>query len=982
MDEATIWRVKLAAWSHDPAEKALVLMRDPAGHEGGTVRRLRERLFGAAGVPARLAAVVRHADHWAAAADRPQFPQDAERRFPAWAQVRFADSPKLVHPLSGAWAESAPLKEVSAAQIKAVSLDHFSGLLDRLGAEAEARQQALALWRFGPQTPAPDLGALWGLLPADTRIPDHSIWSHLDLCSAFATAFTADPEQRPALLAMSFGPVQSFIAQGRTSSDLWAGSHLLSCIAWEGMQVIAEQFGPDAILMPQLRGVPLVDRWLAGDRGLPESLFNDAGCEWRRGGTDHNPLFAAALPNRFVALVPAARVRELAAAITARVRAWVVDEARAMLGMVFDALVEEQPRDDNAHCWRQIEAQLAGFPEVHWSSAAWPVAPGAGARDAETALARTLGSFYPDGAARPGLLGDAVWRILTRNIEIEGARFFDSNPGALYPALLDAAERAGAAERVLRPFAQLVQGGYRDSISGEREWLCINPDELDLRPGQRRDTLWARLAERKPAWVRKGEHLDALAMLKRLWSSRFVARLEAQGVTGLNRYVVSTHAMALAPSLARLVAAPANDGAAKARRDLLEKIGRRPLDPVALPRKIALQLPGCDEDTRNLVRRLPALLDALREREALAAGASAERAQVEKLVHQASGYRPEAYYALLLMDGDHMGAWLAGAGERYRLPFEDTWRSEIRAGIRKFRERSPALDDYLRSPRPASPARHAAISEALNGFALHLAPHIVENLCMGKLLYAGGDDVMAMVAIDDLPRALWLLRYAYSGASPAEARDRPLFNHDLSMNKGFVHCRGRLYRVMGEQATASVGAVIAHHTMPLAYVLNALRAAERAAKDAGRNRLRLRILKRSGGEVSFTAPWYLGKGRVEAADYTPLGLLTELTRALAGPEFARRAAYLAGELIRGLPVLDRGPRLESLLAATLGAQFVRQRGSPSLARDLAMLAVRLNQDRAPPAGQLDPIFVWLRDFISAAEFLAREGRTGSRDSRA
>ena len=47
MTESTqnIWLAKLAAWTHDPAEKALVLLRDPAGHEGGTVRELQQTLF-------------------------------------------------------------------------------------------------------------------------------------------------------------------------------------------------------------------------------------------------------------------------------------------------------------------------------------------------------------------------------------------------------------------------------------------------------------------------------------------------------------------------------------------------------------------------------------------------------------------------------------------------------------------------------------------------------------------------------------------------------------------------------------------------------------------------------------------------------------------------------------------------------------------------------------------------------------------------
>ena len=91
-----------------------------------------------------------------------------------------------------------------------------------------------------------------GVLPADTRVPDHTIWNHLDLTSAFASAFALDPEKNPALLAMSFGPVQDFIAQARTTSDLWAGSHLLSRLAWEGLKVICEQLGPDAVIFPAI----------------------------------------------------------------------------------------------------------------------------------------------------------------------------------------------------------------------------------------------------------------------------------------------------------------------------------------------------------------------------------------------------------------------------------------------------------------------------------------------------------------------------------------------------------------------------------------------------------------------------------------------------------------------------------------------------------------------------------------------------------
>ena len=96
MNDDALWQTKLHARLHDPAEKALVLLRDPAGHEGGTSRVL-WRMARAEEVPAEgmldndnadvLHAVafaggikpktyktVQRADWWAAAADRPQWP--------------------------------------------------------------------------------------------------------------------------------------------------------------------------------------------------------------------------------------------------------------------------------------------------------------------------------------------------------------------------------------------------------------------------------------------------------------------------------------------------------------------------------------------------------------------------------------------------------------------------------------------------------------------------------------------------------------------------------------------------------------------------------------------------------------------------------------------------------------------------------------------------------------------------------------------
>jgi len=128
--------------------------------------------------------------------------------------------------------------DAAFSDIKQRSFAHFSNLLDKPGAKDEAsrdlRKTLLAFWRFGPE-PAEDEdfgkpGQLWKRLPADTRVPDHSIWDHLDLTSAFAGAFAADPKGEAALPALSIGPVQPFIAAARTERLLLSvppvtGSH-------------------------------------------------------------------------------------------------------------------------------------------------------------------------------------------------------------------------------------------------------------------------------------------------------------------------------------------------------------------------------------------------------------------------------------------------------------------------------------------------------------------------------------------------------------------------------------------------------------------------------------------------------------------------------------------------------------------------------------------------------------------------------------
>ena len=91
----------------------------------------------------------------------------------------------------------------------------------------------------------------------------------------------APPEQIPNPLSMStllklqIGPVQEFIAQSRSTRDLWSGSYLLSWLMAAGISKLLRELAEranktprefmDVVVYPKLHGQPLVERRLAVD---------------------------------------------------------------------------------------------------------------------------------------------------------------------------------------------------------------------------------------------------------------------------------------------------------------------------------------------------------------------------------------------------------------------------------------------------------------------------------------------------------------------------------------------------------------------------------------------------------------------------------------------------------------------------------------------------------------------------------------------
>lgn len=239
--------------------------------------------------------------------------------------------------------------------------------------------------------------------------------------------------------------------------------------------------------------------------------------------------------------------------------------------------------------------------------------------------------------------------------------------------------------------------------------------------------------------------------------------------------------------------------------------------------------------------------------------------------------KPNSYYAIIHLDGDNMGKWLSGE----LLPkIEHSYNSQIwkkpedikiNGNTKSFAEKLEELLPKNGGARKLlTPAIHASISTALRNYTLEFVRKIVEEEHLGKLVYAGGDDVLAFVNLKDLFDVMRKLRWAFSGHIKIQNGN---VEENFDNNTGFVEKDGRLILTMGANATASMGVVIAHYKTPLQIVIKKVFEMENEAKNFNRGKetknfnreketknidkdaFAICFMRRSGEERVFKAKW-------------------------------------------------------------------------------------------------------------------------------
>lgn len=717
------------------------------------------------------------------------------------------------------------------------------------------------LWRCLPEAACRKFqDASLMLMPAETRLPDSSIWSHASLTAALAGALAGydltqsdlqsnwsseNTLSHPYLAAFSFSPVQELIKASRKMRDFWAGSWILHYLSAKVCWQLAQQYGPDSLLYPSLYQQPLIDRWLLQE--FPE--FKD----WIEQPSDR-ALLTAGFPNVLVLVLPKAKVQD--AMQTAKQT--LLQEWRKLDNLVFDELHHKRGwmpelqadsstwRDWLKSQWQFYWAALpVGKEGEELKNAAIPI--DRYEKELKPWLERQNQAYNLLNNENQKLFLDAEIDFLREAyqqlLEKQGEKL-SVNAGSWWAHIFDQTRYALSATKNARNWQISTAFGPRSTVSG------IGPV---VHPGDD----WVTEGETKKYWERQAglfdgrEQLNATETLKRCLEKVLPKLLKLErheqklaevlaasypdltaGVAGYLKVndTQTNHRLHFEKACKAIVAEFPwakdvieemrskwgipwiDDNCAKQYHPRLLNAGWL-VEDAETPeiKSIQQQLKG-EKDSGQAEKLRRQIIDIkLRD-----------RAKIQKIIDlYYPSNNPADWYVLAAGDGDGMSEWLKGTKLK---KYQDYIPSELSTSGATFQK-------FLDMQKRMGPSTHNALSRALLDFSNQLVPYITEQRYAGRLIYGGGDDVLAYTNLWEWDKWLWDIRQCFRGdkdpnnefknegdywqwrckTEKSPVADRPLFT-------------------MGSEATISFGLVIAHHSVPLAIALENLWEAEEQAK--------------------------------------------------------------------------------------------------------------------------------------------------------
>ena len=485
--DSQFWKRKLAAFLHDPPHKQFGLQF----HEDARGPLLRQLGLS----EEDMKEWANQSDWIASAADRYSFPSAAK----LCVDWKTDGNLQFHHPLAGTrfTPSHQPRKNSSVGETWVE--DALSGLKLE---DADERARLFRIWRFWAERAAREKNELMAYLPADSRIPDHTIWQHNGLCSALDST-----NGKPAFLMMQIGPVQEFIAQSRKMQDLWSGSYLLSYLISKALAAVALKLGPESVIFPSLRAVPLLDwAWSCEDGLFPPGTFSLG-----KGRLHSSELLIPSLPNRFLALIPAGsegrRIAVLAKKAIEDEWQKIADSVHEDICSKLDSELQERFQD-----WDNIwKSQVKRFPVVDFIIHEWQA-------DAANLAAQNTPPLSGGWENHP-LHHAEVWKEI---VEAMGeSRHVGTNLGSHWALHYATTDWKFAASKNARAFAvwQTPIGPDGNPVGSAKDHLNGRDEVIG---GAQNDAFWGALRDTYGSEFKGQQRYGAITVIKRLWAKTYL----------------------------------------------------------------------------------------------------------------------------------------------------------------------------------------------------------------------------------------------------------------------------------------------------------------------------------------------------------------------------------------------------------------------------------------------------------------------------
>ena len=642
------------------------------------------------------------------------------------------------------------------------------------------------------------LGALWHRLPADTRFPDHSIWQHNQLTSAIYSCMElskGSKEEKKNNIGLAVFSI--------TPVQPFIAKARKLRDYWSG-----------SVLLSYLafEGIRWIIENLGPDHVVYPSLIDQPLVavylekKWKVNGKFMPKLWKkhdkkiANFPNKFLFFVPFDKVEQIGKEIEKHIKS----EWKNLTDIVYKKLIKQvniqKNSEEDKYLHRLFERQNKHYWDMQWSAVRL-----VGEKEIGEVSKLLAESAYKNQVG--------VLKIFNEIIK-DKKDYEKAGKGVLYSVSHSLVQSALAAQKSIKKIEREEEPGEKCQMCGEFEVLHDREYKGDIFAREYSKNIkdfWEKINEKWKNEVdfNKNERLCSVCLTKRIIG-------EALREYGKDHVLNSAFENAESFPSTTMVA-------------LYDYYKRKKIDDIQERKKIAQAL------FENKADKYKDIQDR------------------------------DKYYAILIMDGDKMGDLINGKTTG------STWKSVMHPHIIKRLEDSNFDEKYSKNwqkiyknypKRLLTPSIHAAISESLGDFAIYGVSSIIKGIVKeyeGRLVYAGGDDVCAIMPVDKVLKAAYDIQKYYKssfriineeGGSKEIEKIFDLESGKLSVNLG----KGE---PTDDKISISAGILICHHKENLSEMIKRAHILlDKKAKDeAGRNACAIELRKRNGGSRYFVRKW-------------------------------------------------------------------------------------------------------------------------------